>query len=103
MSNPDDNTHVKLIFANVSADDIILRDKLEELAKAYPSQFKLFFVLNEPPADGWSGGVGFVSEQHIRDHIGLPEEGKQVTDVPRRLHIVPSGFWEKGERWRPLP
>jgi len=54
-----------------------MRSRLEELAKNFPEQFSVYFVLNEPPP-GWEGGSGFISEAHIKEHVGLPEAAKQV-------------------------
>lgn len=68
LKNSLDNTKLSLIYANVGESDILLKKELDELAVAHPSRFKVFYVLNNPPA-GWNGGVGFVSKEHIRDHL----------------------------------
>lgn len=65
MRNSDDKTMVDLIFANVTAEDILLRDDLDELAAQYPEKFKVHYVLNTPP-EGWKGGVGFVTPEMIK-------------------------------------
>ncbi|KAJ8907613.1 hypothetical protein NDN08_007723 [Rhodosorus marinus] len=77
LDNPKDTTRVRLIFANVKETDILMKSRLEELAKSFPEQFSVYFVLNEPPP-GWEGGSGFISEAHIKEHVGLPETDKQV-------------------------
>ena len=38
LANPDDQTKVSLIFANVEEKDILLREKIEELQKEHPDQ-----------------------------------------------------------------
>ncbi|KAG6878410.1 hypothetical protein C0993_007011 [Termitomyces sp. T159_Od127] len=71
LRNPFDKTTVTLIYANVNEDDILLKDDLEELLDVHEAKFKIFYVLNNPPA-GWKGGVGFVTKEHIKEHLPNP-------------------------------
>jgi cytochrome-b5 reductase len=66
--NPADTTQVRLIYANVSPEDILLKDELDRLVVSRPGQIQVFYVLNNPPA-GWTGGQGFVSQEHIKTHL----------------------------------
>ena len=59
-----DTTEVDLIFANVNADDILLKDDLDRLAREDPG-FRVYYVLNNPP-EKWDGGVGFCSPDMIK-------------------------------------
>ena len=59
-----DTTEVDLIFANVSVEDILLKDDLDALAKEDPG-FRVYHVLNNPP-EKWDGGVGFCSADMIK-------------------------------------
>ena len=68
LKNPSDPTKLSLIYANVTAEDILLKKELDELAEKYPSRFTVFYVLNNPPAV-WHGGVGFVTQAHIEKHM----------------------------------
>ena len=68
LKNPSDRTKLSLIYANVNEEDILLKKELDELAAQHPSRFKVFYVLNNPPA-GWTGGVGFVSKDQISTHL----------------------------------
>jgi len=43
---------MNLIYANVNYEDILLKKELDELADKYPSRFRVFYVLNNPPT-GW--------------------------------------------------
>lgn len=72
-----DKTKVSLIFGNITYDDIILRDELEELAKRHGDQFKLFHVLNKPPPS-WTGGVGFITKEMIALHAEKPSARSKV-------------------------
>lgn len=46
----DDSTEMRLLFANQTQKDILLRKELEETQKDYPDQFKLWYTLDTPPA-----------------------------------------------------
>lgn len=59
-----DTTEVDLIFANVNEEDILLKEDLDKLA-AQDSKFRVHYVLNNPP-QGWTGGVGFVTQDMIK-------------------------------------
>jgi cytochrome-b5 reductase len=78
MKNPRDKTKVSLIFANVNEEDILLRKELEELAEKEKARFKLHFVLNNPPAQGWKGGVGFVTEEMIKEYCPKPAKNIKI-------------------------
>ncbi|KAI8919924.1 hypothetical protein DFJ77DRAFT_526951 [Powellomyces hirtus] len=77
LRNPADKTKLSLLFANVSAEDILLRDELETLAERHPEQFKLYHVLNNPPT-GWTGGVGFVSKDMIAERCPAPADDIKI-------------------------
>jgi cytochrome-b5 reductase len=66
--NPADKTQVRLIYANVAPEDILLKKELDALAASRPGQIEIFYVLNKP-APGWTGGEGFVSQEHIKTHL----------------------------------
>ncbi|XP_050214536.1 NADH-cytochrome b5 reductase-like protein [Mercurialis annua] len=60
LKNPDDNTQISLLYANVSPDDILLVQKLDFLAASHPN-FKVFYTVDNP-SKKWKGGVGYVSK-----------------------------------------
>jgi len=68
--NPTDKTSVSLIYANVNADDILLKEELDSIAST-DKRFKVFYVLNNPP-EGWTGGIGFISQAMIEEHLPNP-------------------------------
>jgi len=63
LKNPADYTEIRIIFANVNEDDILLRKEMDELAVNHKN-FQIQYVLNNPP-EGWTGGVGFISKDMI--------------------------------------
>ncbi|KAI9286481.1 hypothetical protein BC943DRAFT_223415 [Umbelopsis sp. AD052] len=76
LSNPHDPTKVSLIFANVTDDDILLREELDELAKRHDN-LKVHYVLNDPP-EGWTGGVGFVTREMIEKWLPPPAKDIKI-------------------------
>lgn len=71
LENPQDKTNVNLIYANVTYDDILLKEELDDLAIKFPNRFKVYYVLNQPP-EIWDGGVGFVSKEMIETQFPAP-------------------------------
>jgi NAD(P)H-flavin reductase len=58
-----DRTKVDLIFANVTPQDILLKEDLDALAQQ-DEGFKIHYVLDKP-SEGWTGGVGYVTADMI--------------------------------------
>lgn len=77
MENPKDKTKVQLIYANVTYEDILLKEELDKLAAQYPDRFSVYYVLNQPP-EVWNGGVGFVSKEMIKENCPAPASDIQV-------------------------
>ncbi|GLI80371.1 NADH-cytochrome b5 reductase [Penicillium ochrochloron] len=71
-----DTTKVDLIFANVNHEDILLKEKLDKLAKE-DEGFNVYYVLNNPP-EGWTGGVGFVTPDMIKERLPAPASDVKV-------------------------
>uniref|UniRef100_M4E4D3 cytochrome-b5 reductase n=1 Tax=Brassica campestris TaxID=3711 RepID=M4E4D3_BRACM len=55
----------------------LFQEELESLTANYPDQFKIYYVLNQPP-ETWDGGVGFVSKDMIQAHCPAPASDSQV-------------------------
>jgi cytochrome-b5 reductase len=55
---------ISLVFGNITEDDILLKEELEECAARYPN-FKVYYVLNNPPSS-WRGGVGFITADIVK-------------------------------------
>jgi len=77
LENPNDKTNVRLIYANVTYEDILLKEELDGLVSNYPGRFQLYYVLNQPP-EAWNGGVGFVSKEMIQAHCPAPASDIQI-------------------------
>ncbi|CAH1756777.1 10239_t:CDS:2 [Entrophospora sp. SA101] len=63
VKNPNDKTTVNLIFANVTIDDILLKEELDLLAKNHE---------NFNPPNDWNGGRGFITQDMIKKFCPPP-------------------------------
>ncbi|KAI8886568.1 hypothetical protein K501DRAFT_213709 [Backusella circina FSU 941] len=78
--DPLDNTTIRLIFANVTEDDILLKQDLDDMATASNGKFTVHYVLERPPS-GWTGEVGLVTKEMIQKYCPKPppkEESKSI-------------------------
>ncbi|KAG8875154.1 NADH-cytochrome b5 reductase [Tulasnella sp. 331] len=69
-----DNTKIHLIYANQAKEDILLKLELDELAARHKGRFDVHYVL-ERPGEGWTGGVGYVTKDMIKQKMAGYEEG----------------------------
>ncbi|KAG9038007.1 NADH-cytochrome b5 reductase [Tulasnella sp. JGI-2019a] len=63
-----DATKIHLIYANQAKEDILLKLELDELAARHRGRFDVHYVL-ERPGEGWTGGVGYVSKDMIKERM----------------------------------
>lgn len=73
LRNAEDKTKFSLIYANVTHDEILLKERLDALAAQHPNRFKVHYFLDRPPAD-WNGGVGFITKDAIDTHLPKPSD-----------------------------
>ncbi|KAB1225499.1 NADH--cytochrome b5 reductase 1 [Morella rubra] len=77
LENPKDKTNVHLIYANVSVEDILLKEEFDSFARNFPNRFKVYYVLEKPPT-AWNGGTGFISKEMIQTHCPAPAPDIQI-------------------------
>lgn len=70
----EDKTKLKVIDANKTEADILLRSELDQLAKDHPDQFEITYILSKPD-DSWKGEKGHVNKEHLEKYAFGPEEG----------------------------
>jgi len=68
FQNPNDTTHVKLLYANQTPDDILVREELESLARNFSHRFSLWYTVDRPTKD-WMYDKGFISKDMIERHL----------------------------------
>ncbi|EMC91551.1 hypothetical protein BAUCODRAFT_97696 [Baudoinia panamericana UAMH 10762] len=73
-----DNTKISLVYANRSEPDIMLRNRLDQFARDVPSKFQVYYVLDQPPASGWQGGVGRVNKQILQERMPAVSDSTKI-------------------------
>uniref|UniRef100_A0A336K110 NADH-cytochrome b5 reductase n=1 Tax=Culicoides sonorensis TaxID=179676 RepID=A0A336K110_CULSO len=68
LKHSDDKTQLRLLFANQTEKDILLRPEIEEQAKKYPDRFEFWYTLDTIPND-WKYSKGFINEEMLKDHL----------------------------------
>ncbi|KAK7393984.1 NADH-cytochrome b5 reductase [Neonectria punicea] len=71
-----DKTEVDLIFANVTPQDILLKEDLDALATK-DAGIRIHYVLDKPP-EGWTGGVGYVTADMITKWLPKPADDVKI-------------------------
>jgi cytochrome-b5 reductase len=71
-----DRTQIDLIFANVTEQDILLREDLDELT-GQDKNIRVHYVLDRPP-EGWTGGVGFVTADMVKKLLPAPADDVKI-------------------------
>ncbi|KAI5058239.1 hypothetical protein GOP47_0026409 [Adiantum capillus-veneris] len=72
LGNIDDLTKVYLIYANLSPEDILLKEKLDLLAAKNPN-FKVYYVVDKPSSN-WNGGSGYITKDMVLKGMPAPSE-----------------------------
>jgi cytochrome-b5 reductase len=76
----DKSTVVKLIYANKSEDDILCREELDALAKAYPDRCSIRYTIDavtEANKSTWTQSIGFVTKDMISQYLLSKDGGKK--------------------------
>lgn len=71
VRDPSDTTEFSLIYANQTLNDILIKDRLDALAKEFPDKFKVHYTLDRPPKK-WAGSTGFIDADMIAAHLPAP-------------------------------
>ncbi|XP_065359798.1 NADH-cytochrome b5 reductase 3 isoform X1 [Calliphora vicina] len=72
-----DKTELALLFANQSEKDILLRNELDELAKKYPDQLKVWYTVDKA-GEGWTYSIGFINDMMIKVNL-FPADDSTIT------------------------
>lgn len=71
LRDSDDTCTFSLLYANKTADDILCRELLDELAETSRGRFKVNYTLDFPP-EGWKGKTGFITQDMIKACLPAP-------------------------------
>jgi cytochrome-b5 reductase len=77
LRDPTNKTRFTLLYANVSEADILLRDELAALERAYPQTLRVVHTLDNPPA-GWTDAKGYVSRELVSKHVPPAAKGDKI-------------------------
>ncbi|XP_045459732.1 NADH-cytochrome b5 reductase 3-like [Melitaea cinxia] len=72
-----DSTEVRLIFANRTEQDIMLRDELEKYQSQLPGQLKLWYTISRGN-ERWKYSVGHINDEMIKEHLFPPGDDIMV-------------------------
>jgi cytochrome-b5 reductase len=67
LRDPLEKTQMKLLFANQSEDDILLREELEQCAK--DDRFDFWYTVDRAPTEGWKYSTGFIDQSMLEEHL----------------------------------
>jgi len=73
LSNPNDKTRVSLVFANTTPSDILLRGKLDALARSHPQQVQITYVVDQADKS-WKGPTGYLTKDLLKDKLPKPAD-----------------------------
>lgn len=72
VTNPNDKTKIKLVYANKSPDDILIKDELDSLARKFPDRVIIHYFV-EKYRSTWEGHTGFITKDYLKTFIPGPE------------------------------
>ena len=76
FTNPGDSgiKGVKMIYANQSPDDILVRKELEALAEKHKDRFSLWYTVDRvKEGTKWEYSTGFIDKDMIEKHLLFPD------------------------------
>ncbi|GMG31729.1 unnamed protein product [Ambrosiozyma monospora] len=76
ITTPEDRTKVKLIYANETENDILLKDELDEFSGKYPG-FDVEYVLNDPP-EKWNAYIGHITKELLEKLLPAPSPKRKI-------------------------
>lgn len=77
LADKTNKTKFKLMYANVTEKDILLREEFDAMKKKYPDTFDVVYVLDKGDAN-WKGATGYIGADLIKEHIPPPSLGEKV-------------------------
>lgn len=101
ITTPEDTTNVKLLFANETENDILLKDELDEYVKSYPN-FDIKYALTYPPKDWEDGYTGYITKDILEKELPTVNNDTKIficgpLDMKKlMLQYLEELGWEKG-------
>jgi cytochrome-b5 reductase len=81
LTNPSDTkTKVKLIYANNTVSDILVRAELEALQRDFPDRLSIWYTVGEiqnaEEKDDWEYDTGFINPDMVKEHLLFDDKKK---------------------------
>ncbi|KAJ7204404.1 cytochrome-b5 reductase [Mycena pura] len=80
LSSPFNTTKFKLLYSNVTEEDILLRENLDALAKKHPKNLEVVYLLDKP-LPSWKGPTGFINTDIIKKYVAPPTAERTMVMV----------------------
>ncbi|KAJ7150378.1 hypothetical protein C8R46DRAFT_1124820 [Mycena filopes] len=80
LSSPFNTTKFKLLYSNVTEEDILLRGEIDALAKKHPNTFEVVYLLDKPKPD-WKGPSGFINADVIKKYVAPPTKERTMVMI----------------------
>lgn len=77
LRNPGDRTKLSLVFGNVSPSDILLKERIDALAKQHPDRFKVTYIVDKGGLT-WRGSTGYITKDLLSKTMPAPGSGGKV-------------------------
>jgi nitrate reductase (NAD(P)H) len=68
LEDPEDQTKFALLYANVSPDDILLKEELDTMAAENPERFSVWYTVDEAD-ENWTFSTGFINKEMIESKL----------------------------------
>jgi len=78
LKNPNDKTQVSLLFANLSENDILLKQELDALALRNKDRFKVHYTIDKQTTKHWNEEVGFITDDMVKKFMPPPNKDNRV-------------------------
>ncbi|THH10524.1 hypothetical protein EW146_g8349, partial [Bondarzewia mesenterica] len=77
LRDPSNKTKFKLIFANQTEADILLREEFDELKRKHPDNFDIFYAVDKS-GPNWNGHTGYLTAEVLKQQIAPPSLNEKV-------------------------
>ncbi|KAF5385342.1 hypothetical protein D9615_001031 [Tricholomella constricta] len=90
LADKSNKTKFKLLFSNVTEEDILLRANLDALQKKFPDTLDIVYLLDKPQ-DSWTGPSGFIDADVIQQHVAPASLNEKVKIFICGAFLLPPG------------
>lgn len=89
-SNPEDKTKVQLFYGNLSPDDILIKDRLDEIAKNNKDQVNITYFVNDKKGKDFDGVEGFITKDFCKRTWTSQAWTQRFLFVDLQVYMMPS-------------